>query len=130
MIESRSPRSLGYLGRGYERASGFIKPSPYFSPSFNTSILSFTIEGNAIRVHPLLYAQHIMLISMDQMAVHKPLSVEAIMEVSFLMMATHNIFSPSSGKPILTPSSQDIVLGSYFLTMNPKNEVKDGQNYL
>ena len=60
------------------------------------------------------------------MAVHVPLSVEAIMEAKLLMMATHNIFSPSSGKPILTPS-QDIVLGSYFLTMNPKNEVKDGQ---
>ena len=55
----------------------------------------------------------------DQMAVHVPLSVEAIMEAKLLMMATHNIFSPSSGKPILTPS-QDIVLGSYFLTMNPK----------
>ena len=41
-------------------------------------------------------------------------------------MATHNIFSPSSGKPILTPS-QDIVLGSYFLTMNPKTEPKEGQ---
>ena len=53
------------------------------------------------------------------MAVHVPLSVEAIMEAKLLMMATHNIFSPSSGKPILTPS-QDIVLGSYYLTMDPK----------
>ena len=60
----------------------------------------------------------------DQMAVHVPLSVEAIMEAKLLMMATHNIFSPSSGKPILTPS-QDIVLGSYFLTMDPKKELKD-----
>ena len=47
---------------------------------------------------------------------------EAIMEAKLLMMATHNIFSPSSGKPILTPS-QDIVLGSYFLTMDPKGEM-------
>jgi DNA-directed RNA polymerase subunit beta' len=46
------------------------------------------------------------------------------MEAKLLMMATHNIFSPSSGKPILTPS-QDIVLGSYFLTMNPKKEVEE-----
>ena len=60
----------------------------------------------------------------DQMAVHVPLSVEAIMEAKLLMMATHNIFSPSSGKPILTPS-QDIVLGSYFLTMNPKSGLSD-----
>ena len=40
------------------------------------------------------------------------------------MMATHNVFSPSRGKPILTPS-QDIVLGSYFLTMNPKKEMPE-----
>ncbi|HCY57970.1 MAG TPA: DNA-directed RNA polymerase subunit beta', partial [Opitutae bacterium] len=46
----------------------------------------------------------------------------AIMEAKLLMMATHNIFSPSSGKPILTPS-QDIVLGSYFLTMDPQGEI-------
>ena len=53
------------------------------------------------------------------MAVHVPLSVEAIMEAKLLMMASHNIFPPPVVKPILTPS-QDIVLGSYFLTMEPK----------
>jgi DNA-directed RNA polymerase subunit beta' len=53
------------------------------------------------------------------MAVHVPLSLEAIMEAKLLMMATHNIFSPSSGEPILTPS-QDIVLGSYYLTVEPR----------
>ena len=77
------------------------------------------IEGNAIRVHPLVCTAYNADFDGDQMAVHAPLSVEAIMEAKLLMMATHNIFSPSSGKPILTPS-QDIVLGSYFLTMNPK----------
>ena len=46
--------------------------------------------------------------------------LEAVMEAKTLMMATHNIFSPSSGKPILTPS-QDIVLGSYFLTVEPRS---------
>ena len=51
------------------------------------------------------------------------------MEAKLLMMATHNIFSPSSGKPILTPS-QDIVLGSYFLTMNPKGEVPSDEDKL
>ena len=79
------------------------------------------IEGNAIRVHPLVCTPYNADFDGDQMAVHVPLSVEAIMEAKLLMMATHSIFSPSSGKPILTPS-QDIVLGSYFLTMNPKSE--------
>ena len=68
------------------------------------------IEGNATRVHPLVCTPYNADFDGDQMAVHVPLSVEAIMEAKLLMMATHNIFSPSSGKPILTPS-QDIVLG-------------------
>src|SRR5204863_7567139 len=55
----------------------------------------------------------------DQMAVHVPLSVEAQMEARMLMLAPNNIFSPSSGKPITTPS-QDITLGCYYLTQNPR----------
>ena len=57
----------------------------------------------------------------DQMAVHVPLSLEAVMECKLLMMSTNNIFSPSSGKPILTPS-QDIVLGAYYLTIEPRKK--------
>src|SRR5437879_11253313 len=53
------------------------------------------------------------------MAVHVPLSVEAQMEARMLMLAPNNIFSPSSGKPITTPS-QDITLGCYYLTQNPR----------
>ena len=60
------------------------------------------------------------------MAVHVPLSLEAVMEAKTLMMATHNIFSPSSGKPILTPS-QDIVLASYFLTLDPPVKPVEGK---
>jgi len=59
------------------------------------------------------------------MAVHVPLSLEAIMECKLLMMATSNIFSPSSGKPILTPS-QDIVLGAYYLTLEPRKKPAAG----
>ncbi|HTD88666.1 MAG TPA: DNA-directed RNA polymerase subunit beta', partial [Candidatus Binatia bacterium] len=55
----------------------------------------------------------------DQMAVHVPLSVEAQMEARMLMMAPLNIFSPSSGKPIMTPT-QDITLGCYYLTAEPR----------
>jgi DNA-directed RNA polymerase subunit beta' len=55
------------------------------------------------------------------MAVHVPLSLEAVMECKLLMMSTNNIFSPSSGKPILTPS-QDIVLGAYYLTIEPRKK--------
>src|SRR5205085_2516774 len=54
----------------------------------------------------------------DQMAVHLPLSIEAQVEATVLMMATNNIFSPANGHPIITPS-QDIVMGCYYLTADP-----------
>src|SRR5476649_280085 len=77
------------------------------------------IEGEAIRIHPLVCTAYNADFDGDQMAVHVPLSVEAQMESRMLMLAPNNIFSPSSGKPITTPS-QDITLGCYYLTQNPR----------
>jgi DNA-directed RNA polymerase subunit beta' len=85
------------------------------------------IEGEAIRIHPLVCTAYNADFDGDQMAVHVPLSVEAQMEARMLMLAPNNIFSPSSGKPITTPS-QDIVLGCYYLTQNPRKQAeKEGQ---
>src|SRR3954462_14050618 len=83
------------------------------------------IEGEALRIHPLVCTAYNADFDGDQMAVHVPLSLEAIMECKLLMMATSNIFSPSSGKPILTPS-QDIVLGAYYLTIEPRTKPAKG----
>jgi DNA-directed RNA polymerase subunit beta' len=83
------------------------------------------IEGEAIRLHPLVCTAFNADFDGDQMAVHVPLSIEAIMECKLLMMSTLNILSPSSGKPIMTPS-QDIVLGGYYLTVEPQHA--PGQN--
>src|SRR5512136_949428 len=77
------------------------------------------IEGEAIRIHPLVCTAYNADFDGDQMAVHVPLSVEAQMETRLLMMAPLHIFSPSSGKPIMTPT-QDITLGCYYLTANPR----------
>jgi len=77
------------------------------------------IEGEAIRIHPLVCTAYNADFDGDQMAVHVPLSVEAQMEARLLMMASNNIFSPSSGKPIITPT-QDITLGCYYLTAEPR----------
>src|SRR5437667_2050242 len=77
------------------------------------------IEGEAIRIHPLVCTAYNADFDGDQMAVHVPLSVEAQLEARILMLAPNNIFSPSSGKPITTPS-QDITLGCYYLTQNPR----------
>src|ERR1700749_1359449 len=83
------------------------------------------IEGEAIRIHPLVCTAYNADFDGDQMAVHVPLSLEAILECKLLMMATSNIFSPSSGKPILTPS-QDIVLRAYYLTVEPRSKPAKG----
>ncbi|MFL5244593.1 MAG: DNA-directed RNA polymerase subunit beta' [Gemmataceae bacterium] len=73
------------------------------------------IEGNAIRVHPLVCKGFNADFDGDQMAVHLPLSIEAQVEATVLMMSTNNIFSPANGQPIISPS-QDIVMGCYYLT--------------
>ena len=73
------------------------------------------IEGNAIRIHPLVCTAFNADFDGDQMAVHVPLSMEALMEARILMLSANNIFSPASGNPIMTPT-QDIVLGIYYLT--------------
>src|SRR2546428_430984 len=88
------------------------------------------IEGEAIRIHPLVCTAYNADFDGDQMAVHVPLSVEAQMEARMLMLAPNNIFSPSSGKPITTPS-QDITLGCYYLTQNPRRAAGgDGEERL
>ncbi|HET6427213.1 MAG TPA: DNA-directed RNA polymerase subunit beta' [Phycisphaerae bacterium] len=73
------------------------------------------VEGNAIKIHPLVCKGFNADFDGDQMAVHLPLSIEAQAEAHVLMLATNNIFSPANGQPIMSPS-QDIVLGIYYLT--------------
>lgn len=72
-------------------------------------------EGKAIEIHPLVCTAFNADFDGDQMAVHVPLSTEAQLEAKLLMLASNNIFSPSSGKPIVTPT-QDVILGVYYLT--------------
>ena len=76
------------------------------------------IEGNAIRVHPLVCGGFNADFDGDQMAVYIPLSREALWEAKNFMMAPENLFSPASGKPMMMPT-QDIVLGIYYLTHAP-----------
>ncbi|WP_281745817.1 DNA-directed RNA polymerase subunit beta' [Thermanaerovibrio acidaminovorans] len=73
------------------------------------------IEGKAIRLHPLVCTAFNADFDGDQMAVHVPLSLEAQAEARILMLSSNNLLSPSSGKPIVTPT-QDIILGVYYLT--------------
>ena len=81
------------------------------------------VEGNAIRLHPLVCGGFNADFDGDQMAVHLPLSVEAQAEAHVLMLSTHNIFSPANGGPIIS-ASQDIVLGVYFITVCQEDVTK------
>src|SRR5690606_36430654 len=86
------------------------------------------VEGNAIRIHPLVCKGFNADFDGDQMAVHLPLSIEAQVEASTLMMSTHNIFSPANGQPIITPS-QDIVMGCAYATMKRSGLIGDGMQF-
>ncbi|NOJ72402.1 DNA-directed RNA polymerase subunit beta' [Paenibacillus alvei] len=77
------------------------------------------VEGKAIRLHPLVCTAYNADFDGDQMAVHVPLSAEAQAEARLLMLASGNILNPKDGKPVVTPS-QDMVLGSFYLTMDNK----------
>src|SRR5205814_2245379 len=121
MIERRTPEVWDILDEVTKGHPVLLNRAPTLH---RLSIQAFEpklIEGEAIRVHPLVCTAYNADFDGDQMAVHVPLSIEAIMECKLLMMATSNIFSPSSGKPILTPS-QDIVLGAYYLTIEPRKK--------
>ncbi len=86
------------------------------------------VEGKAIRIHPLVCAAFNADFDGDQMAVHVPLSFEAQLEARVLMISSNNILKPSDGRPVAEPS-QDMVLGSYFLTKLPPGaeEPKEGK---
>jgi DNA-directed RNA polymerase subunit beta' len=73
------------------------------------------VEGKAIKLHPLVCTAYNADFDGDQMAVHLPLSVEAQAEARYLMLSVNNILAPKDGSPITTPT-QDMILGSYYLT--------------
>jgi DNA-directed RNA polymerase subunit beta' len=82
------------------------------------------VEGKAIQVHPLVCHAFNADFDGDQMAVHLPLSAEAQAEARLLMLSANNILSPAHGAPLATPT-QDMVLGSYYLTYGPTGEELD-----
>ncbi|MBQ2136299.1 MAG: DNA-directed RNA polymerase subunit beta', partial [Clostridia bacterium] len=79
------------------------------------------VEGKALKLHPLVCTAYNADFDGDQMAVHVPLSAEAQAEARFLMLAANNLLKPSDGKPVAVPT-QDMVLGSYYLTLVKADE--------
>ncbi len=84
------------------------------------------VEGRALKLHPLVCTAYNADFDGDQMAVHVPLSAEAQAEARFLMLAAGNLLKPSDGKPVAVPT-QDMVLGSYYLTLEKDGEKGEGK---
>ena len=84
------------------------------------------VEGRALKLHPLVCTAYNADFDGDQMAVHVPLSAEAQAEARFLMLASGNLLKPSDGNPVVVPT-QDMVLGSYYLTLDKDGEPGEGK---
>ena len=140
LVENGTCHNIKNAKRTVERAKpvvwdvleGVIKDHPVMlnrAPTLHRlSIQAFEpvlIEGRAIKLHPLVCGAFNADFDGDQMAVHVPLSVEAQAEARFLMLASNNILKLSDGKPVMSPS-QDMVMGSYYLTIIKR---KIGEKY-
>src|SRR6266550_1819413 len=119
MIERQSPEVWDILEEVTKGHPVLLNRAPTLHRLSIQAFEPVLIEGEAIRIHPLVCTAYNADFDGDQMAVHVPLSVEAQLEARLLMMAPLNIFSPSSGRPIMTPT-QDITLGCYYLTAEPR----------
>ena len=84
------------------------------------------VEGRAIKLHPLVCSAFNADFDGDQMPVHVPLSAEAQAEARFLMLSANNLLKPADGRAVTVPS-QDMILGSYYLTMINENEIGAGR---
>jgi len=127
MLERRDPEVWDILEEVIYQHPVLLNRAPTLHRMGIQAFEPVLVEGNAIKIHPLVCTGFNADFDGDQMAVHLPLSVEAQAEAHVLMLSTHNIFSPANGNPIISPS-QDIVLGVYFLTISqpvekPENEL-------
>ena len=86
------------------------------------------VEGRAIKLHPLVCTAFNADFDGDQMAIHLPLSPEAQSEARYLMLSVNNLLKPQDGKPVTVPT-QDMILGSYYLTMDVAGEQGEGNYY-
>jgi DNA-directed RNA polymerase subunit beta' len=84
------------------------------------------VEGKALQIHPLVCTAYNADFDGDQMAIHLPLSAEAQAEARLLMLSAHNILNPKDGRPVTSPT-QDMVLGSYYLTMERPGALGEGK---
>ena len=126
MVEDQEPEVWDALEEIVKNHPVILNRAPTLHRLGMQAFMPILVEGKAIRVHPLVCSAFNADFDGDQMAVHVPLSVEAIEEARVLMLSTNNILSPSNGMPIAVPS-QDIILGCYYLTKSRGGTKGQGQ---
>ena len=129
MLERREPEVWDILEQVIRNHPVLLNRAPTLHRMGIQAFEPVLVEGNAIKIHPLVCTGYNADFDGDQMAVHLPLSVEAQTEAHVLMLSLHNIFSPANGNPIVSPS-QDIVMGVAFLTAQDGDEAERPVNDL
>ena len=121
MLERRDPEVWDILEECIYQHPVMLNRAPTLHRMGIQAFEPVLVEGNAIKIHPLVCKGFNADFDGDQMAVHLPLSLEAQTEAHVLMLAPNNIFSPANGSPIISPS-QDIVLGTYYITVDREGD--------
>ena len=129
LIQRNDPTVWDVLEEVIEGHPVFLNRAPTLHRLGIQAFEPILVDGRAIQLHPLVCPAFNADFDGDQMAVHVPLSLEAQAEARLLMLASNNILSPATGRPIITPS-QDMVLGCYYLTAdNPDANQVEGRYF-
>jgi DNA-directed RNA polymerase subunit beta' len=126
LVERERPEVWDILGEIIQNHPVLLNRAPTLHRLGIQAFEPVLVEGKAIRIHPLVCQAFNADFDGDQMAVHVPLSFEAQIECSLLMLATNNILSPASGRPLATPNP-DTVLGCHFLTKDREDAREDSK---
>ena len=129
LIENRDPRVWDIVEDVIKEHPVLLNRAPTLHRLGIQAFEPKLIGGKAIRLHPLVCTAFNADFDGDQMAVHVPLSEEAIAEARLLMLGANNILHPKDGSPIVTPS-QDMVLGNYYITMEKKGLPGEGRVFM
>ena len=125
MVERVKPEVWDVLGSVIKDHPVLLNRAPTLHRLGIQAFEPVLVEGKAIELHPLVCTAYNADFDGDQMAVHVPLSAEAQAEARLLMLSTNNILAPKDGKPITTPT-QDMVLGSYYLSIQTEGAKGEG----
>ena len=128
MVEKLNPEVWGILEEVIKDHPVMLNRAPTLHRLGIQAFEPVLVEGRALKLHPLVCTAFNADFDGDQMAVHVPLSPEAQAEARYLMLSVNNLLKPQDGKPVTVPT-QDMILGSYYLTMEVAGEKGEGMYF-